>query len=203
MADIDKNFNGMTKYGWPLTFQMTGKFPLLAKRIFPTKDAAEAYINDLNDTAIPGIILTVVDDTTESNNGAYFVKSVKTSEGGDNGLLVKMGSETVSDLQALTQRVTALENKVFKVVLTTGQFDESSYVPKTETIPNLDPDVTYLVPVNNPDGTPSNQYIEWNYIESENPETPGSWEMVGSPIAPIESITNGEIDGIIAGGGGV
>ena len=202
MADIDKNFNGMTKYGWPLTFQMTGKFPLLAKRIFPTKDAAEAYINDLNDTAIPGIILTVVDDTTESNNGAYFVKSVKTSEGGDNGLLVKMGSETVSDLEDLKQEVAKLKNKVFKVVLTTGQFD-GDYKPITSTIPNLDPDVTYLVPVNNPDGTPSNQYIEWNYIESENPETPGSWEMVGSPIAPIESITNGEIDGIIAGEGGV
>ena len=196
MADIDKNFNGMTKYGWPLTFQMTGKFPLLAKRIFPTYAAAEAYINDLNDTAIPGIILTVVEDTTESNNGAYFVKSVKTSEGGDNGLLVKMGSETVSDLQALTQRVENLEGKVFKVVLTTGQFGED-YKP---TIENPDKDITYLVPVNNPDGTPSNQYIEWNYIESENPETPGSWEMVGSPI---ESITNGEIDGIIAGEGGV
>ena len=192
MADIDKNFNGMTKYGWPLTFQMTGKFPLLAKRIFPTKSAAEAYINDLNDTAIPGIILTVVDDTTESNNGAYFVKSVKTSEGGDNGLLVKMGSETVSDLQALTQRVENLEGKVFKVVLTTGQFGKD-YKP---TIENPDKDITYLVPVNNPDGTPSNQYIEWNYIESENPETPGSWEMVGSPIA---SITNDDIDTIIAG----
>ena len=196
MADIDKNFNGMTKYGWPLTFQMTGKFPLLAKRIFPTKSAAEAYINDLNDTAIPGIILTVVDDTTESNNGAYFVKSVKTSEGGDNGLLVKMGSETVSDLQALTQRVENLEGKVFKVVLTTGQFGKD-YKP---TIENPDKDITYLVPVNNPDGTPSNQYIEWNYIESENPETPGSWEMVGSPIA---SITNDDIDTIIAGEGGV
>ena len=196
MADIDKNFNGMTKYGWPLTFQMTGKFPLLAKRIFPTKSAAEAYINDLNDTAIPGIILTVVEDTTESNNGAYFVKSVKTSEGGDNGLLVKMGSETVSDLQALTQRVENLEGKVFKVVLTTGQFGKD-YKP---TIENPDKDITYLVPVNNPDGTPSNQYIEWNYIESENPETPGSWEMVGSPIA---SITNDDIDTIIAGEGGV
>ena len=196
MADIDKNFNGMTKYGWPLTFQMTGKFPLLAKRIFPTYAAAEAYINDLNDTAIPGIILTVVEDTTESNNGAYFVKSVKTSEGGDNGLLVKMGSETVSDLQALTQRVENLEGKVFKVVLTTGQFGKD-YKP---TIENPDKDITYLVPVNNPDGTPSNQYIEWNYIESENPETPGSWEMVGSPIA---SITNDDIDTIIAGEGGV
>lgn len=192
MADIDKNFNGMTKYGWPLTFQMTGKFPLLAKRIFPTYAAAEAYINDLNDTAIPGIILTVVDDTTESNNGAYFVKSVKTSVGGDNGLLVKMGSETVSDLQALTQRVTALENKVFKVVLTTGQFD-GDYKP---TISNPDKDITYLVPV----GTSPNQYIEWSFIKPEDPETPGYWEMVGSPI---ESITNGEIDGIIAGAGGV
>ena len=192
MADIDKNFNGMTKYGWPLTFQMTGKFPLLAKRIFPTKSAAEAYINDLNDTAIPGIILTVVDDTTESNNGAYFVKSVKTSEGGDNGLLVKMGSETVSDLQALTQRVTALEGKVFKKVLVDGEFN-SELVP---TISNPDKDITYLVPV----GTSPNQYIEWSFIKPEDPETPGYWEMVGSPI---ESITNGEIDGIIAGEGGV
>ena len=193
MADIDKNFNGMTKYGWPLTFQMTGKFPLLAKRIFPTYAAAEAYINDLNDTAIPGIILTVVEDTTESNNGAYFVKSVKTSEGGDNGLLVKMGSETVSDLQALTQRVENLEGKVFKKVLVDGEFNSETLMP---TISNPDKDITYLVPV----GTSPNQYIEWNYIESENPETPGSWEMVGSPI---ESITNGEIDGIIAGEGGV
>ena len=193
MADIDKNFNGMTKYGWPLTFQMTGKFPLLAKRIFPTKDAAEAYINDLNDTAIPGIILTVVDDTTESNNGAYFVKSVKTSEGGDNGLLVKMGAETVSDLQALTQRVENLEGKVFKKVLVDGEFNSETLMP---TISNPDKDITYLVPV----GTSPNQYIEWNYIESENPETPGSWEMVGSPIA---SITNDDIDTIIAGEGGV
>lgn len=191
MADIDKNFNGMTKYGWPLTFQMTGKFPLLAKRIFPTKDAAEAYINDLNDTAIPGIILTVVDDTTESNNGAYFVKSVKTSEGG-NGLLVKMGSETVSDLQALTQRVENLEGKVFKKVLVEGEFN-SELMP---TISNPDPDVTYLVPV----GTSPNQYIEWSFIKPENPETPGYWEMVGSPI---ESITNDDIDGIIANTPGV
>ena len=192
MADIDKNFTGMAKYGWPLTFQMTGKFPLLAKRIFPTKSAAEAYINDLNDTAIPGIILTVVEDTTESNNGAYFVKSVKTSEGGDNGLLVKMGSETVSDLQALTQRVTALEGKVFKKVLVEGEFN-SELMP---TISNPDKDITYLVPV----GTSPNQYIEWSFIKPEDPETPGYWEMVGSPI---ESITNGEIDGIIAGEGGV
>ena len=193
MADIDKNFNGMTKYGWPLTFQMTGKFPLLAKRIFPTKSAAEAYINDLNDTAIPGIILTVVEDTTESNNGAYFVKSVELSEAAPNGLsLVKMGSETVSDLQALTQRVTALEGKVFKKVLVDGEFN-SELVP---TISNPDKDITYLVPV----GTSPNQYIEWSFIKPEDPETPGYWEMVGSPI---ESITNGEIDGIIAGEGGV
>ena len=193
MADIDKNFKGMTKYGWPLTFQMTGKFPLLAKRIFPTKSAAEAYINDLNDTAIPGIILTVVDDTTESNNGAYFVKSVKTSEGGDNGLLVKMGSETVSDLQALTQRVENLEGKVFKKVLVDGEFNSETLMP---TISNPDKDITYLVPV----GTSPNQYIEWSFIKPEDPETPGYWEMVGSPI---ESITNDDIDGIIAGEGGV
>lgn len=194
MADIDKNFNGMTKYGWPLTFQMTGKFPLLAKRIFPTYAAAKAYIDNLNDTAIPGIILTVVEDTTESNNGAYFVKSVELSEAAPNGLsLVKMGSETVSDLQALTQRVTALEGKVFKKVLVDGEFNSKTLVP---TIENPDKDITYLVPV----GTSPNQYIEWSFIKPEDPETPGYWEMVGSPI---ESITNGEIDGIIAGEVGV
>ena len=194
MADIDKNFNGMTKYGWPLTFQMTGKFPLLAKRIFPTKSAAEAYINDLNDTAIPGIILTVVEDTTESNNGAYFVKSVELSEAAPNGLsLVKMGSETVSDLQALTQRVENLEGKVLKKVLVDGEFNSETLMP---TISNPDKDIAYLVPV----GTSPNQYIEWSYIESKNPETPGYWEMVGSPIA---SITNDDIDTIIAGEGGV
>lgn len=191
MADIDKNFTGMAKYGWPLSFQMTGKFPLLAKRIFPTLENAQAFIDDLNDTAIPGIILTVVDDAAE-NNGAYFVKSVATSDN-PNGVLVKIGSETSSDLTELTQRVTKLENKVFKTVLTTGQFNESTYEP---TIENPDKDITYLVPV----GTSPNQYIEWSYIESENPETPGYWEMVGSPI---NSITNDDIDNIIANTPGV
>ena len=95
-------FDIQSNTGWGLTLKMSGKAPAVAKRIFDKLDNAQSYIDDVNDTAIEGLVLSVVDDG--DNNGVYFVQSVgKKSEveGGENinGVLVKLSSEDYTDAE--------------------------------------------------------------------------------------------------------
>ena len=95
-------FDIQSNTGWGLTLKMSGKAPAVAKRIFDTYEHALAYVNDVKDSAIEGLILSVVDDG--DNNGVYFVQSVgKKSEveGGENinGVLVKLSSEDYTDAE--------------------------------------------------------------------------------------------------------
>ena len=81
MAWIDNNkFISQTNLGWTFAFEANGKYPMIANRIFATKAGAETFINT-NATAIPGLILRVIEDTTAANNGAYLVE-----KNGDTGL---------------------------------------------------------------------------------------------------------------------
>lgn len=97
-------FDKQSNVGWGLTLKMSGKAPAVAKRIFDTLAHAQEYIDDVKDTAIEGLVLSVVADTDTALNGAYFVKSVgKKSdvESGENikGVLVKLGSEDYTDTE--------------------------------------------------------------------------------------------------------
>ncbi len=97
-------FDKQSNIGWGLTLKMPSKAPAVAKRIFDTLAHAQEYIDDVKDTAIEGLVLSVVADTDTALNGAYFVKSVgKKSdvEGGENinGVLVKLGSEDYTDTE--------------------------------------------------------------------------------------------------------
>ena len=80
-------------YGWNLTWEATGKFPIIAKRAFKKLADAQAYIDDPTQTACEGLILAVFNDV-EKNNGIYLVQSVGTSTAA--GVLVKAGSGTGS-----------------------------------------------------------------------------------------------------------
>ncbi len=80
-------------YGWNLTWEATGKFPIIAKRAFKKLEDAQAYIDDPTQTACEGLILAVFNDV-EKNNGIYLVQSVGTSTAA--GVLVKAGSGTGS-----------------------------------------------------------------------------------------------------------
>ena len=71
--DENNNFKGQNNLGWVFTFQPNGKYPVIDNRIFATKAGAEAYIADPTSSAIPGLILRVIEDTT-ANNGAYLVE---------------------------------------------------------------------------------------------------------------------------------
>lgn len=101
----EKIFDAQSNYGWGLSLNMTGKAPAVAKRIWDTYDDALEYANNVNDSAIEGLLLSVVSDE-DDKNGVYFVKQIATPEiPGDeengietipakNAILVKVGSDS-------------------------------------------------------------------------------------------------------------
>lgn len=76
MAYLNENnaFPGQNNLGWVFTFQPNGKYPVIDNRIFVSKEDALAYINDPTSSAIPGLILRVIEDNDIDNNGAYLVE---------------------------------------------------------------------------------------------------------------------------------
>jgi hypothetical protein len=98
----EKIFNNQTNYGWGLTFNLTGKAPAINKRIFDTLSDAEAYANDFNDSAIEGLLLSVVSEADEKNNGVYFVQRIKKdAEDNEGARLIKVGSLDVDGVNLL------------------------------------------------------------------------------------------------------
>ena len=88
--NINRFFNKMNKYPeqyiydnnvWmvgdsPNAIRPTGKYPIIAYQQWETLEDAQSFIDDPNSTAIPGMVLSVVNDPDKSNNGVYFVKSI-------------------------------------------------------------------------------------------------------------------------------
>jgi hypothetical protein len=97
----EKIFDAQTNYGWGLTFNLTGKAPAISKRIFNTLADAQAYADDFNDSAVEGLLLSVVADANPKNNGAYFVETIKTSAESEPALLKKVGDVDLEELQKL------------------------------------------------------------------------------------------------------
>lgn len=81
-------------YGWGLSLNMTGKAPAIAKRIFETLFDAQAYADDVNDSAIAGLQLSVINDPDSSKNGIYFVKSI--GDGTNYAILEQVGKSIIS-----------------------------------------------------------------------------------------------------------
>lgn len=83
--------------GWNLTFNPTGKFPVIAKRAFPTLADAQAYVDDPKSSATVGIVVTVTQDEVVKNNGIYLVSKVAGVDGAVVGELVPAGSDAGSE----------------------------------------------------------------------------------------------------------
>lgn len=81
-------------YGWGLSLEMTGKAPAIAKRIFETLSDAQSYADDINDSAIAGLQLSVINDPDSSRNGIYFVKSI--GDGTNYAILEQVGKSVIS-----------------------------------------------------------------------------------------------------------
>lgn len=87
MAYNEYKTSSQVNYGWNLTWEATGKFPIIAKRSFETLADAQGYVDDTAGTACPGLILAVFND--DKNNGIYLVQSV--GDGTNAGVLVPAG----------------------------------------------------------------------------------------------------------------
>ena len=100
----EKQFNLQSNYGWGLSLNMTGKAPEVAKRIFNTYNDAFAYADDINDSAIEGLTLTVVNDSDK--NGVYFVKSVRKPS-----IIAKLEGDDIKNLSGKTTDDTTFSSK--------------------------------------------------------------------------------------------
>lgn len=63
---------------WTLTWKASGRYPMVADRIYATLKDAQDYVDDLTPTAsaTPGLVLSVVSDPVAKNNGIYYVQSI-------------------------------------------------------------------------------------------------------------------------------
>lgn len=99
--DYEKKFDNQNNYGWATTLNLSNKFPAISKRIFNTVEDAQSFVDNYNDSAIEGLILTVVSDK-DDKNGAYFVEKIKKTSSDNNGVLKKIGE---IDLTPITNKL--------------------------------------------------------------------------------------------------
>lgn len=100
-------------YGFGLSFEASGKAPVIAKRIWETLADAQAYVDSATDTAIAGLQLTVINDTDASKNGVYFVKEAAGENGKTAGVLIKLTQG--ADTSGLQTQVTANKQAIDKL----------------------------------------------------------------------------------------
>ena len=121
---------------WTLTWKASGRYPIVADRIFATLADAQSYVNDTSATASAtgGLVLSVINDPVAKNNGVYYVKSVANTDPKygailDKGTLVKVGgaeTETAENYSAaITLSQTLVTGQLIKVAnsqtITTGE----------------------------------------------------------------------------------
>lgn len=102
-------FEKQVNYGWGLSLNMTGKAPEVAKRIFDTYEHMIYYVNDHNDSCVPGLLLKVIDDDVK--NGVYFVTKIGTAN--ESGNVARL-----SDLSAFDSVYSEIQNKLDKAFFT-------------------------------------------------------------------------------------
>lgn len=97
---------------WTLTWKASGRYPIVADRIFATLADAQAYVDDVSATASAtgGLILSVISDEIAKNNGVYYVKSVantdpKYGDIADKGILVKVGGSETETAESYSKAV--------------------------------------------------------------------------------------------------
>lgn len=94
-----------------MTFSRNTKAPLEDNRIFDTLALAQAYVDNVDQTAHAGLTISVVADSFAANNGLYYVERVADADNAK-GLLVKLGSDSAADIAAVQADVATLKTTV-------------------------------------------------------------------------------------------
>lgn len=82
-------FEAQNNYNYGNTFEAGNKAPIIADRIWDTKEDALGFVNDPESMAVPGLVLSVISDN--DNNGVYWVKRAAGCNGAITGELQKLG----------------------------------------------------------------------------------------------------------------
>jgi hypothetical protein len=125
---------------WTLTWKASGRYPIVADRIYASLADAQAYVDDTSATAsaTKGLIISVVGDSIAKNNGVYYIESVANTDPKygpilAKGTLVKVGgteTETVNTYsEAVTLSSTLVAGQLIKV--TGGGVDSGFYLVNT------------------------------------------------------------------------
>lgn len=78
--DYEYRTNVQTNIMWGETFKMNVKAPLIADRIFKSYSNANSFVHDKKNSAIQGLLLTVIGDN-KNKKGVYFVDGVERNAG--------------------------------------------------------------------------------------------------------------------------
>lgn len=105
--------NGQNNYGWNLTWKMSGKYPVVADRIYETLAAAQAYVDDVKSNACQGLVLSVFNDG--DNNGLYLVLSYATATV-SKGTLKKIGSDIALSMAKVTEGLPTNVKEAYQLV---------------------------------------------------------------------------------------
>lgn len=120
---------------WTITWKAAGRYPIVADRIYATLADAQAYVDDTSATAsaVPGLVISVVNDPIEKNNGIYYVSKIANTEDAEKsgfpisakGELVKAGSGagsmTSANFEVVDGKVTAATaDNIGQIIYITG-----------------------------------------------------------------------------------
>lgn len=120
---------------WTITWKAAGRYPIVADRIYATLADAQAYVDDTSATAsaVPGLVISVVNDPIEKNNGIYYVSKIANTEDAEKsgfpisakGELVKAGSGagsmTSANFEVVDGKVTtATADNIGQIIYITG-----------------------------------------------------------------------------------
>lgn len=105
--------NGQNNYGWNLTWKMSGKYPVVADRIYETLAAAQAYVDDVKSNACKGVVLSVVNDG--DNNGLYLVLDYATASV-TKGTLKKIGSDIALSIAKVSEGLPTNVKEAYQLV---------------------------------------------------------------------------------------
>lgn len=105
--------NGQSNYGWSLTWQAAGRYPMVADRIYNTLEEAQDYVDSLTSNACKGAVLSVIADG--DNNGLYLVLSYAEAKG-QKGTLKKIGSDIALSMAKVTENLPNNVKEAYQLV---------------------------------------------------------------------------------------
>lgn len=100
-------YNGVAVTGWTSTFNPLKKGPVIGKRIWQTLEDLESYITEPKESAVPGLLVTVINDPNPDNNGAYMITSAAGYEGETKGEWVKLSN---GESRSLTLKIEQIQD---------------------------------------------------------------------------------------------